>query len=424
VAALLDTSDGCSEDIFFEAKPHFQWHPGMMLPDAEMQVHFLKDLVTPADPTNPHSILAYAVSRGEFYRLLNTRRQRVTRREYEAYCAWVAERIPSVRFATEVLDVRWAGAFEVTTTDGNYRARHLSIASGVSPRLPPCARGIDAPNVTHSADFLHHAVPGPAQTVAVVGGGQSGAEVVAHLQDQLGPDGRVEWVTRRGNFLPLDESPFVEDTFTPEASEEFFHRPAGVRRRLLGEQQLASDGVSDSLLLRIYRRMYDIRNGYRAGPQVRVRVATELVDLALAAAGSARLTLRDRLTGEQSRSGADYVVLATGYEQAMPPAVTPLLSSICLEDGRPSLRPDFSIEWDGPDSSKIFLQNGARHARGVADPNLSLLAWRSAVIALSVAPELAKRILEPCLPLDGRAGLPRDLERTAAAREARRDEQG
>ncbi|MET7573542.1 SidA/IucD/PvdA family monooxygenase [Streptomyces sp. NPDC005492] len=400
LAALLDTSENSSDDIFFEAKERFQWHSGMMLPDAEMQVHFLKDLVTPVDPTNPHSVLAYAVSRGELYRLLNTRRQRVSRREFEAYCSWVAGRLPSVRFGSEVLDVRWDGSFVVTTTDSTYRAQHLSVGTGVVPKVPPCAEGRDLPGVIHSADFLHHPLPGDTRTVVVVGGGQSGAEVVAHLQEILPSGVTVEWITRRRNFLPLDESPFVEDLFTPEASEEFFRRPADVRMQLLAEQRLASDGVSDYLLERIYRRMYDVRNGYRGGARVRTSVATELVGLDIGAPRGVEVAVRDLLGGERRTLRADLVVLATGYEQALPQAASALHPLISWDGGRPNLRPDFSIEWDGPASSRIFVQNGARHARGVADPNLSLLAWRSATIAVSVAPDLGKRLLEQHLAPD------------------------
>jgi lysine N6-hydroxylase len=301
--------------------------------------------------------------------------------------------------------------FEVITALGVYRSRHLSIGTGVSPKVPPFMRGTEAPNVTHSADFLGHPIPADVKNLVVVGGGQSGAEVVAHLQNVLGRKVRVDWITRRSNFLPLDESPFVEDLFTPEASEEFFHHPLNVRMRLLSEQLLASDGISDSLLERIYRRMYDIRNGYREGPAVRTRVATELTDLSVTGAGDVELAMLDRLTGERFGTHADFVVLATGYEQVLPSAVEPLLSLIPMEDGRPSLRWDFSLKWKGPPSSKIFVQNGARHVRGIADPNLSLLAWRSATIAMSIAPELAKRFLEPHQPLDSHTETSHDRER-------------
>ena len=38
---------------------------------------------------------------------------------------------------------------------------------------------------------------------------------------------------------------------------------------------------------------------------------------------------------------------------------------------------NFAVQWDGPADHNIFLQNAARGQRGLADPNLSLIAWRS-----------------------------------------------
>jgi lysine N6-hydroxylase len=42
---------------------------------------------------------------------------------------------------------------------------------------------------------------------------------------------------------------------------------------------------------------------------------------------------------------------------------------------------DFAAQWDGPADRSLFLQNAARNQRGLADPNLSLNAWRSERIA-------------------------------------------
>jgi len=51
IAAL---ADGQPIDArFLEAEDVFRWHPGMMLPDARLQMSPLKDLVTPVEPTNP-----------------------------------------------------------------------------------------------------------------------------------------------------------------------------------------------------------------------------------------------------------------------------------------------------------------------------------------------------------------------------------
>lgn len=42
---------------------------------------------------------------------------------------------------------------------------------------------------------------------------------------------------------------------------------------------------------------------------------------------------------------------------------------------------DYAVRWDGPADRRIFVQNGVRGQRGLADPNLSLNAWRSRRIA-------------------------------------------
>ena len=49
-------------------------------------------------------------------------------------------------------------------------------------------------------------------------------------------------------------------------------------------------------------------------------------------------------------------------------------------DGKFDVDADYAIKTKTPGKGKIFLHNGSRHIRGVADPNLSLLAWRSAKI--------------------------------------------
>lgn len=39
------------------------------------------------------------------------------------------------------------------------------------------------------------------------------------------------------------------------------------------------------------------------------------------------------------------------------------------------------MAWDGPGENRIFVLNAGRHSHGIAEPQLSLAAWRSAVIA-------------------------------------------
>ena len=98
------------------------------------------------------------------------------------------------------------------------------------------------------------------------------------------------------------------------------------------------------------------------------------------------LNLRNGLNNEEETIEADIVVLCTGAEYRQPKYLDQLKGRISMEPGGGfKMREDFSVEWDGPPEFNIYVQNAARHTRGVADPNLSLMAWRSATILNSLA---------------------------------------
>ena len=70
---------------FFERRPRFDWHAGMMLPGTYMQTSYLKDMVTPVDPASRYGFLNYLVDKGRFYRFINAEYTNVRRVEYADY---------------------------------------------------------------------------------------------------------------------------------------------------------------------------------------------------------------------------------------------------------------------------------------------------------------------------------------------------
>ena len=52
---------------FLERQPHFRWHGGMLLPGSDMQISFLKDLVTLRNPTSPLTFVNYLHSQGRLH---------------------------------------------------------------------------------------------------------------------------------------------------------------------------------------------------------------------------------------------------------------------------------------------------------------------------------------------------------------------
>ena len=52
------------DGLFLDEHEEFSWHPGMLIEGTTLQVPFLADLVTMADPTSPYSYLAYLKATG------------------------------------------------------------------------------------------------------------------------------------------------------------------------------------------------------------------------------------------------------------------------------------------------------------------------------------------------------------------------
>ena len=379
LAALLHGDDRVTK-VFFDRKKAFAWHAGIMVPDAQMQVHFLKDLVTPVDPTNPFTFLAFAVEARRLYRLLITGRARIPRREFEQYCRWVADRAAGLRFGVAVEGIEWDGsAFVLHTDDGVVRASNIVTGTGLEPSVPACAKGHDPEKVFHASQLLEISRDLSRRRIAVVGGGQSGAEIVHYL---LGSEARrparIVWGSRRPNLFPLDDSPFVEEHFLPNYSRHFYVQPVARRAQLTDQQRMASDGVSVGLLQAVYRQLYDLELVLGVERPCEVMVEHQLLAIEKNDDGL-RTTWRTG-TGQLVHKQVDMVICATGYHHGLPPVLQGLGDRL-PDPADFEVRADFSVAWDGPPANRIYVQNAARRHFGVADPNLSLLAWRSAVIA-------------------------------------------
>ena len=159
-----------------ESRDAFVWHPGMMLPGAQIQVPFLADLVTFADPTSPYSFLAYLKAMGRLHRFYIRGSWYPLRREFSDYCAWVAAQLPGIAYATTVTAVRWddqADEFVVEAASAagtsTHRADHVVVGTGTVPSLPaPLARvaeesaRVGASPVVHtgeSVSYTHLTLP-------------------------------------------------------------------------------------------------------------------------------------------------------------------------------------------------------------------------------------------------------------------------
>jgi lysine N6-hydroxylase len=369
--------------IFLEARPAFRWHPGLLDVNALIQTSYLKDLVTPVDPTSRYSFLSFLHRTRRLYRFLVANPSHVSRVEFEQYYRWVAQQLRSIRFGAAVESIDFGDdLFAVRVAGHTTFARSVVLATGLAPNVPECAQPLLGGDILHASDYDQVVPQVAGRRVVLVGGGQTGAELFLRLV-QCGRTGprSVTWLSSRPNFLPLDDTPFTNELFFPNYVSHFRGLPPDERRLALEQQRLASDGIDAGTLAQIYQRLYALDFLAEPGLGYRLLPGHRLVEMAKRADGVE--VVAERANGMREVVHADVVVLCTGFAYARPSCLAPLDDRIHWTADGYRVEADFSIGWDGPSDRRIYVQNAARHSHGIADPNLSLAAWRSAVIVNS-----------------------------------------
>jgi len=379
-------------NMFFERSPIFNWHGGMDVAQANLQVSFLKDLVTLSDPTNYYSFLSYLHESGRIYHFLNARFEAVTRKEFSLYFAWACARNKNIHMGEEVQGISFDGVFRITTSNRTIMAHNIALGLGRSPSVPDVANGKIGPSLFHSAEFMTRAPSLVGKRVTVVGGGQSGAEVFQELLSR--PDGQapdhVNWITRRRCFWPIDDSAFTNDLYMPCFQEYFGTLGEDERQQFLNENILTSDGISGETLKRIYQLLYikrfvDGRQDFAA-----LLPNREVIGIA-GDAGRWLLQVRHKDHDDGEFLQSDIVIWATGYKNQAYEILDNLAGRLRWTGGEVQVDTNYAAAWDGPKDRAIFIQNGARLQKGLADPNLSLLAWRSERIVERLTGTRSKR---------------------------------
>ncbi|ACK52224.1 L-lysine 6-monooxygenase (NADPH) [Methylocella silvestris BL2] len=367
---------------FFEQRDRLDWHPGLMLPNADLQTSFLKDLVTATHPTSPWSFLAYLVAQKRFLKFLNAEFEATPRREFANYLEWAANGLPNLQFNTRVREISFdRSAFKVRFDEDSCSAQHIALGIGLSPFLPAWADEQIGDDCFHSSTTTRRLDGMTGERIVVVGGGQSGAEIMLHLLSEgRHTPAEIRWVSRRPNFEPLDATPFTNELFTPEYVDSFRRLGEDRRHALVASQKLAADGASASTLRALYRRIYAMK--YLEDNDVDIGLLPHRDVIEVDRQGKEfKLVMRNGFDGGIEVITARTIILATGYTFKFPEFLAPLKDRISIDrHGNFILGDDFSVKWDGPRRHHIFALNAGRSSYGVAEPQLSLTAWRSAVI--------------------------------------------
>ncbi|NQX61428.1 lysine N(6)-hydroxylase/L-ornithine N(5)-oxygenase family protein [Paenibacillus qinlingensis] len=382
---------------FLERKPQFDWHPGMLIEGTTLQVPFFADLVTMADPTHPLSFLNYLHEHGRLYHFYFLEKFQIPRKEYNHYCKWAAERLASCRFGYEVSGIHLeegesSSHFVVeakelqTEQTKTYVARNLVLGVGSRPHIPKRFQHVSGPNVFHSADYLTNRERClKAQSITVVGSGQSAAEVVLDLLRAQSENGyRLDWFTRSSGFFPMEYSKLGLEHFSPEYTKYFYDLAPERKDSIRAGQGLLYKGISAYTIADIYDTLYEAGVGGQEGPGVRLLSLTEVEGLLPTSdRGNNGFQLHCRQLQQDAafEHTSEIVILATGYEHAEPACLSPLEPFIYRDaKGRLDIAENYSLKLRAGGENQIFIQNGELHTHGVGAPDLGLGAHRNSVI--------------------------------------------
>jgi len=389
--------------LFLERQPRFGWHRGMLIDDATMQVSFLKDLVTLRNPTSDFSFLSYLHSADRLVDFINQKSLFPLRVEFHDYLEWAAARFTDeVRYGHEVTAVSDGGdTFDVTTrtadgTTTTVRARNLVFGMGLTPHLPPGAALSE--RVWHNRDLLNRVdqlrrsttFPPPVR-FAVVGAGQSAAEVTKYLHDNF-PHAEVCGVFSRYGYSPSDDSPFANRVFDPDAVDQFYGAPDEVKQLILDYHANTNYSVVDTdLIEELYRRVYQEK--VLGTQRLRLFNVSRVVET-VETGDSVRATVESLTTHEKTVLDCDVLVYATGYRPTDPLALLGEMSTRCHRDdvGRPKVRRDYRISTDAELNAGLYLQGSTEHTHGISSSLLSTTAVRAGQILDSIVAEIPAQL--------------------------------
>ncbi|SDS18474.1 lysine N(6)-hydroxylase/L-ornithine N(5)-oxygenase family protein [Microlunatus soli] len=392
LASLTDPIEDL-DAIFLEARDEFSWHPGMLLDEATIQVPFLADLVTMADPTSPYSFLNYLKQTGRIYPFYIRESFYPLRREYDAYCRWVCDQLRTLRFGQRVTAVRYHPGHDAYQVIADHRgsevqhwARRLAVGIGTEPWLPDAVGGLPG-TVLHSSDYLHRKEELQQRpAITIVGSGQSAAEIYLDLLADIEQhDYRLDWFTRSPRFFPMEYTKLTLEMTSPEYTSYFHQLAAPLRAELLDQQRGLYKGISSDLINAIYDTLY--AKSVAGPPPTRLLTGVELVAANGAEAADGHeseltLELHQIEQGRRFTAKTSAIVCATGYRPRRPDFLEPIVDQIAIgADGRPDVARDYSV--DGG-RGRIFVQNGEEHTHGLSAPDLGLGAYRNSMIIAGI----------------------------------------
>jgi lysine N6-hydroxylase len=389
LAAILDDIPEM-KTLFLDERKEFNFHAGLLLPSARMQVPYFADLITVLNPQSKFTFHKFLHEEKRFFRFANQENNYPLRVEYNEYMRWAVKQLPNLLFdqcVRKIAYARQSNIYIVRTDTNKYYARHIVLGIGEQPWMPECLSGFKAKYsvtsdalVIHSASYLDNKpLIDQANNITIIGSGQSAAEIFLDLLPRANDIGSLNWFTRASRFHPMEVSKFTTEMTSSSYIDHFYGLSSEFREKVLTGQQYLFKGINAGLLEQINEALY-IRMINGGKNNVCIAPNMELVDSTRLQKGG-KLIFRHLETSEKIEYKTDMVIAATGYRYGEPCCLADINYLIKRDEaGRFLLNRDHSID----DNQSIFVQNAELHTHGFNSADLALGPYRNAEIINSI----------------------------------------
>lgn len=373
--------------LFIDHSISFQWHPGLLLKTARLQVPFLADLITPVNPQSRFTYLSYLHARQRLFRFAIHEQYFPTRIEYNDYCAWVTAQLPNLRFGLTCQAVAWDEVREVymvytskmdSSEQQIFYAKNVVIGTGTVPHLPACASAIKSPILIHSGDYLFNREQLISSgNITIIGSGQSAGEIFNDLLANTSLD-QLHWFTRAPRFFPMEYTKLSLEMVSPDYIDYFFHLPRDKKIETLNGQDDLYKGINHSMINDIYDQLYLKSLDPQSLPATSLHTGCDLKTMKIINDTTTELRFLHAESGNTFTHQTGAVIMATGYRQYIPTFLHTLRDHISWTvEGGYNVRRNYSIDKNG---HSLFVQNADLYTHGFNSADLGMGAYRNAVI--------------------------------------------
>ncbi|UMO12332.1 SidA/IucD/PvdA family monooxygenase [Acinetobacter baumannii] len=347
-----------------------------------LQIPFIADLVSFADPKNNYSFLNYLKLHNRLYQFFIRESFFILRAEYNLYCKWAAEQLENVHFKSFVERIDYDESRQLYTVrvkqpQGEMKVvtKNLVLGTGTTPITPKFCQGYPE-QIQSSADYLRHKKDYlTKKSITIVGGGQSGAEIYYDLLSEIDQHGyQLNWLTKAPHFFSMDLGKLTLEYTSPDYTSHFYSLDEDKRDQVIGSQNALYKGIELSFVNRIYDLLYQKSLHQPIPTRMMPNCALDAVEQQ---SNHLNLTFKNSDINKRFKLESEVLILALGYEYKIPECLTPIRTLINWDSkGRIALNWNYSIN----DDNTIFAQNIGIYSHGFTVPDLGMGCYRNAII--------------------------------------------